>query len=184
MADTDLRKLSRRELLNMMITFSEEAEAAKKHEEELKAELQEERLKMQHEMAEERAAMLKNFDEERAEMRRKFNEQKSELQAKFDKDIKGLKARLEREKEEIRHEVDYQLSQIKHAGSLAEACFALTGIMKDAELSIEIYKQKLREQVEAEVKEVKALVADSREKAKEIIREAELEAQKIRDNDA
>ena len=40
MADINLKKLSRAELLEMMISFSEEAEAARQHEKELKEELE------------------------------------------------------------------------------------------------------------------------------------------------
>ena len=72
MADINLKKLSRAELLEMMISYSEEAEAARQHEKELRDELEKEKLQMQHEFAEERAAMLKNFDEEKAEMKRQL----------------------------------------------------------------------------------------------------------------
>ena len=72
MADVNLKKLSRAELLEMMISFSEEAEAARQHEEELKKELEREKIELQQEMAKERAQMLKSFDEEKAEMRAAF----------------------------------------------------------------------------------------------------------------
>ena len=68
MAEVNLKRLSRAELLEMMINFSEEAEAAKKHEQEYREELEREKLAMQQQMAEERAAMLKSFDDEKAEI--------------------------------------------------------------------------------------------------------------------
>ena len=40
MADKNLKKLSRAELLEMMIAFSEEAEAARRHETELREDLE------------------------------------------------------------------------------------------------------------------------------------------------
>ena len=67
MAEVNLKKLSRADLLEMMINFSEEAEAAKRHEQEYKEELEREKLAMQQQMAEERAVLLKSFDEEKAE---------------------------------------------------------------------------------------------------------------------
>ena len=121
MAEINLKKLSRAELLEMMIQYSEEAEAAKEHERLYKEELEREKAQMQHEMAEERARMLAAFDEEKAQMRAKFGEQKAEQKAKFDKDIAGLKARLTREKEEMQQQVDDALMKIENSQSLAEA---------------------------------------------------------------
>ena len=121
MAELNLKKLSRAELLEMMISFSEEAEAAKQHEVELKEELEKEKLQLQHNFAEERAQMLKSFDEEKAEMRAKFNEQKAQMQEKFDKDINGLKARLAREKAELQQQVDDKLLTMENSQSLGVA---------------------------------------------------------------
>ena len=130
MADKNLRKLSRAELLEMMIAFSEDAEKAKLHEEQMKEEYEKEKMALQQSMAEERASMLKAFDEEKAEMRLKFNEQKAVAQAKFDKDINGLKARLAREKAELQGQVDEKLGLIEESGSLADAAIAINGLIK------------------------------------------------------
>ena len=150
MADINLKKLSRAELLEMMISYSEEAEAARQHEKELRDELEKEKLQMQHEFAEERAAMLKNFDEEKAEMRMKFNEQKAQMQEKFDKDVAGLKARLAREQKELRQQVDDSLMKIENSQSLAEASIQLGGIMESAQKAADLYVNTLKKSAEAE----------------------------------
>ncbi len=162
MAEVNLKKLSRAELLEMMITFSEEAEAAKKHEEELKEELEKEKQQLLKEMADERARMLKGFDEEKNQMRAKFNEQKAEMQAKFDKDINGLKARLTREKDELQKQVDDALFKIENSQSLAEASIQLGGIMEAAQKSADLYVTTLQKRAEAEFEDFKKELAKAR----------------------
>lgn len=169
MADINLKKLSRAELLEMMISYSEEAEAARQHEKELRDELEKEKLQMQHEFAEERAAMLKSFDEEKAEMRMKFNEQKAQMQEKFDKDVAGLKARLAREQKELRQQVDDSLMKIENSQSLAEASIQLGGIMESAQKAADLYVNTLKKSAEAEYK---ALMLDI-EKSKLRVKKAE-----------
>jgi hypothetical protein len=169
MADINLKKLSRAELLEMMISFSEEAEAARQHEKELKDELEKEKLQMQHDFAEERAAMLKSFDEEKAQMRAKFNEQKAQMQEKFDKDVAGLKARLTREKAELQKQVDDSLMKIENSQSLAEASIQLGGIMESAQKAADLYVNTLKKSAEAEYK---ALMLDI-EKSKLRVKKAE-----------
>ncbi|ADL33634.1 hypothetical protein bpr_I0892 [Butyrivibrio proteoclasticus B316] len=162
MADINLKKLSRAELLEMMISFSEEAEAARQHEKELKEELEKEKLQMQHEFADERAAMLKSFDEEKAQMRAKFNEQKAQMQEKFDKDIMGLKARLAREKDELQRQVDDSLMKIENSQSLAEASIQLGGIMESAQKAADLYVNTLKKSAEAEYKELMLYIEKSK----------------------
>ena len=162
MADINLKKLSRAELLEMMISFSEEAEAARQHEKELKEELEKEKLQMQHEFADERAAMLKSFDEEKAQMRAKFNEQKAQMQEKFDKDITGLKARLAREKDELQQQVDDSLMKIENSQSLAEASIQLGGIMESAQKAADLYVNTLKKSAEAEYKELMLYIEKSK----------------------
>lgn len=177
MAEVNLKKLSRSELLEMMITFSEEAEEAKKHEEELKEELEKEKQQLLKEMAEERAAMLKGFDEEKHQMRTKFNEQKAEMQAKFEKDINGLKARLTREKEELQKQVDDAMFKIENSQSLAEASIQLGGIMEAAQKSADLYVETLQKRAEAEYEEFKKELALAKkhmlEKEQEILKACE-----------
>ena len=162
MAELNLKKLSRAELLEMMIAFSEEAEAAKQHEIEYKEELEREKLQMQHEMAEERAAMLKSFDEEKNEMRAKFGEQKAQMQEKFDKDIAGLKARLQREKAELQQQVDDSLSKVANSQSLAEASIKLGGIMEAGQRAADLYVETLKKSAEAEYKALMKEIEESR----------------------
>lgn len=179
MADKNLKKLSRAELLEMMIAFSEEAEAARQHETELREELEKEKLQLQHEMAEERAAMLKSFDDEKAEMRVKFNEQKAQMQAKFDKDIAGLKARLAREKEELQQQVDDALSKIENSQSLAEASIKLGGIMEAGQKAADLYVSTLKKNAE---KEYKALMQEIEESRARIRQAEEQQMQQIATN--
>ena len=162
MAELNLKKLSRSELLEMMISFSEEAEAAKQHEIQYKKELEREKLQLQHEMAEERAAMLKSFDEEKNEMRAKFGEQKAQMQAKFDKDIAGLKARLQREKDELQRQVDDSLSKVENSQSLAEASIKLGGIMEAGQRAADLYVETLKKSAEAEYKALMKEIEESR----------------------
>ena len=150
MAEVNLKKLSRADLLEMMINFSEEAEAARKREEEMSAQFERERLSLQQQMAEERAQMLRDFDEEKAEMRAKFNEQKAQMQEKFDKDIAGLKARLAREKSELQTKVDDSLLKIEESGNLAEASIKLGGIMESAQKAADLYVKTLQDKARAE----------------------------------
>jgi hypothetical protein len=166
MSEINLKKLSRAELLEMMITFSEEAEAAKQHENELKEELEKEKLQLQHDMAEERAAMLKGFDEEKAEMRVKFNEQKAQMQAKFDKDIAGLKARLMREKEELQQQVDEAMAKIQNSQSLAEASIQLGGIMEAGQKAADIYVETLKKNAAKEYNDLMKEIEESRARIK------------------
>lgn len=166
MAEVNLKRLSRSELLEMMITFSEEAEAAKKHEQEYKEGLEREMIRLQHEMAEERAAMLKNFDEEKNEMRIKFNEQKAQMQEKFDKDIAGLKARLQREKDELQRQVDDSLLKINNSQSLAEASIKLGGIMEAGQRAADLYVETLKKSAEAEYKALMKEIEESRARIK------------------
>ena len=162
MAEVNLKKLSRAELLEMMINFSEEAEAAKKHEQEYREEIERERLQMQQQMAEERAAMLKSFDDEKAEMRAKFNEQKAQMQAKFDKDITGLKARLSREKNELQLQVDDSLSKIENSGNLAEASLMIGGILESAQKAADLYIKSLQDKAKAEYEDFQKDLANAR----------------------
>ncbi len=162
MGEINLKKLSRSELLEMMIAFSEEAEAAKQHEKEYKEELEREKLQMQHDMAEERAAMLKSFDEEKNEMRAKFGEQKAQMQEKFDKDIAGLKARLQREKAELQKQVDDSLSKVANSQSLAEASIKLGGIMEAGQKAADLYVETLKKSAEAEYKALMKEIEESR----------------------
>ncbi len=178
MADINLKKLSRAELLEMMISFSEEAEAARQHEKELKEELEKEKLQMQHEFADERAAMLKSFDEEKAQMRAKFNEQKAQMQDKFDKDISGLKARLAREKAELQRQVDDSLMKIENSQSLAEASIQLGGIMESAQKAADLYVNTLKKSAEAEYKE---LMLDIEKSKLRIKRAEDIQMQAIAD---
>lgn len=162
MAEVNLKRLSRAELLEMMINFSEEAEAAKKHEQEYREELEREKLAMQQQMAEERAAMLKSFDDEKAEMRAKFNEQKAQMQAKFDKDIAGLKARLTREKNELQLQVDDSLSKIENSGNLAEASLMIGGILESAQKAADLYVKSLQDKARAEYEDFQNDLANAR----------------------
>lgn len=166
MADKNLKKLSRAELLEMMISFSEEAEAARTHETELREELEKEKLLLQQNMAKERASMLKSFDEEKAEMRAKFNEQKAQMQEKFDKDINGLKARLAREKEEMQKQVDDALSKIENSQSLAEASIKLGGIMEAGQKAADLYINTLKKNAETEYKALMKEIEESRKRIK------------------
>ena len=150
MAEVNLKKLSRADLLEMMINFSEEAEAAKRHEQEYREQLEREKLAMQQQMAEERAALLKSFDEEKSEMRAKFNEQKAQMQEKFDKDIAGLKARLQREKNELQLQVDDSLTKIEKSGNLAEASLLIGGILESAQKAADTYVKALQDKAKAE----------------------------------
>ena len=164
MADINLKKLSRAELLEMMISFSEEAESAKRHEQELREQFEREKLQIQHEMAEERAAMLKSFDEEKAQMRAKFNEQKTQMQAKFDKDISGLKARLDREKKELVQKVDDEMDKIQSSGTLAEASLKLGGIFEAGQKAADLYVKKVQEQAMKEYEDFKKQMEESQKK--------------------
>ena len=181
MADINLKKLSRAELLEMMISYSEEAEAARQHEKELRDELEKEKLQMQHEFAEERAAMLKNFDEEKAEMRMKFNEQKAQMQEKFDKDVAGLKARLAREQKELRQQVDDSLMKIENSQSLAEASIQLGGIMESAQKAADLYVNTLKKSAEAEYK---ALMLDIEKSKLRVKKAGEAQLKKIAQMDS
>lgn len=164
MPDINLKKLSRAELLEMMISFSEEAEAAKRHEQELREQFEREKLQLQHEMAEERVAMLKSFDDEKAEMRAKFNQQKDQMQAKFDKDIEGLKARLEREKQELVKQVDDQMDKIQSSGTLAEASLKLGGVFEAGQKAVDLYVQTLQDQAKNEYEDFKKQMVESQKK--------------------
>ncbi len=176
MAELNLKKLSRAELLEMMIGFSEEAEAAKQHENQLKEELEKEKIQLTQNFAEERAAMLKSFDDEKAEMRAKFNEQKAQMQSKFDKDIEGLKARLAREKNELQQQVDDSLMKIENSQSLAEASIQLGGIMESAQKAADLYVTTLKKSAEAEYK---ALMLDIEKSKLKVKRAEELQMKKI-----
>lgn len=161
MADLNLKKLSRADLLEMMIGFSEDAEKAKERERELREEFEREKMQLQHEMAEERAAMLKSFDEEKVEMRTKFNEQKAQMQAKFDRDIEGLKARLDREKQELVRQFDDEMAKIESSGSLAEASLKLGGIFEAGQKSVDLYVKTLQDQASREYEDFKKQMQDS-----------------------
>ena len=162
MAEVNLKKLSRAELLEMMINFSEEADEAKRREQEIKEEVEKEKQQLLKELAEERSNLLKSFDEEKAQMRAKFNEQKDQMQAKFDKDITGLKARLSREKAELQQQVDDALEKIENSQSLAEASIQLGGIMEAAQRAANIYVDKVKKNAEAEYKELMKGIKESK----------------------
>ena len=164
MSDINLKKLSRADLLELMINYSEEAEAARKHEQEYKEELEKEKQQLQHEFAEERALMLKNFDEEKALMRAKFNEQKAQMQEKFDRDIAGLKSRLGREKDELQRQVDDALSKIENSQSLAEASIQLGGIMEAAQKTADLYVETLKKNASSEYQQLMQEIEESRKK--------------------
>lgn len=173
MSDINLKKLSRADLLEMMITYSEEAEAAKKHEQEYKEELDKEKLQLQRDFAEERAKMLNNFEEEKAQMRAKFGEQKAQMQEKFEKDIAGLKKRLTREKAELQKQVDDALMKIDNSQSLAEASIQLGGIMEAAQKSADLYVETLKKNASAEYQQLMQEIEESRKKIKLMEKQAE-----------
>jgi hypothetical protein len=162
MAEVNLKKLSRAELLEMMINFSEEADEAKRREQEIKEEVEKEKQQLLKELAEERSNLLKSFDEEKAQMRAKFNEQKNQMQEKFDKDITGLKARLAREKAELEQQVDDALEKIENSQSLAEASIQLGGIMEAAQRAANIYVDNVKKNAEAEYKELMKGIKESK----------------------
>ena len=162
MAEVNLKKLSRAELLEMMINFSEEADEAKRREQEIKEEVEKEKQQLLKELAEERSNLLKSFDEEKAQMRAKFNEQKNQMQEKFDKDITGLKARLAREKAELQQQVDDALEKIENSQSLAEASIQLGGIMEAAQRAANIYVDNGKKNAEAEYKELMKGIKESK----------------------
>ncbi|WP_044957103.1 hypothetical protein [Butyrivibrio sp. LC3010] len=83
MAQKELRRLNRKELLQMLVEFSEEAESIREHEKEMQEQFDRERELLLDQMANERAELLSKFDDEKAEMRSKFAEQKNELLAQF-----------------------------------------------------------------------------------------------------
>ena len=184
MADLNLKKLSRAELLEMMISFSEEAEAAKGRERELREEFEREKLQIQHEMAEERASMLKSFDEEKAEMRAKFNEQKAHMQAKFDKDIEGLKARLTKEKEDLVRQVDDEMYKIQSSGTLAEASLKLGGIFEAGQKAADLYVKALQEQAMKEYEDFKKQMEESQKKIARMEAAARKRCEESADNTA
>ncbi len=166
MAEKELRKLNRKELLQMMVEFSEEAEAAKAHEKEMQKNFDIQREQLLQQMADERSELLSKFDEEKAEMRAKFNEQKEQIEQELNNDIAGMKARyereieelniehrkefegfknrLEKEKAEIRAEVDDKLQKIGNAGNLAEAVLSINGVMEAAQKSAEKYLETIK----------------------------------------
>ncbi len=162
MAEVNLKKLSRAELLEMMINFSEEADEAKRREQEIKEEVEKEKQQLLKELAEERSNLLKSFDEEKTQMRAKFNEQKNQMQEKFDKDITGLKARLAREKAELEQQVDDALEKIENSQSLAEASIQLGGIMEAAQRAANIYVDNVKKNAEAEYKELMKGIKESK----------------------
>ena len=173
MAEVNLRKLKRAELLEMMIKFSEDAEAAERRAKKKEAELDAEKEQFIAQFAKERASMLENFDAEKAEMRAKFNEQKLEMQKKFDKDINGLKARLEREKAAIQGEVDEAIEKIDRAGNLAEAALSLNDVFKASQKAAALYYKEVKAKCDA-------LEAETRAKCAKMLEEAQ---NKISGND-
>ena len=207
MADNiNLKKLSRAELLEMMIQFSEESEAAVAHEKQLEEQFENEKSELLDQMSSERASMLTQFNDEKAEMRRKFADQKAEMQAKFEKDITGLKARLEREKAEIEGRVQNRLNLIDETGSIADASVALSGVMKTAQDAADLYLSEIKRQTADEIagfrkemdqarenarladqnseKKRKLLEAKTIEKCQEMISEARKQAALIRKGEA
>ncbi|MCR5776917.1 MAG: hypothetical protein K6G84_05775 [Lachnospiraceae bacterium] len=170
MAEVNLRKLKRAELLEMMIKFSEDAEAADKRAKQREAELEAEKEQFIAQMAEERANMLEKFDAEKAEMRAKFNEQKAAMQAKFDKDINGLKARLEREKAEIQDEVDLAIDKIERAGNLAEAALSLNDVFKASQKAAALYYKGVKAKCDE-------MEAETRAKCEKMLEEAKSKSQ-------
>lgn len=154
MAELDLKKLSRAQLLEMMLKFSEEAEAAIAHEREIQEQFNKEKEVILQQAADEREELMHKFDEERNEMRQKFAEQKAQQQAKFDKDIEGLKARLEREKAAMKDEVDMALHKIDNSGTLADAAVRLGNVMESAQESADMYVELIKKQIEAEYEDL------------------------------
>ena len=162
MAEDNHKKLKSADLLEMMINFSEEADEAKRREQEIKEEVEKEKQQLLKELAEERSNLLKSFHEEKAQMRAKFNEQKNQMQEKFDKDITGLKARLAREKAELQQQVDDALEKIENSQSLAEASIQLGGIMEAAQRAANIYVDNVKKNAEAEYKELMKGIQESK----------------------
>ena len=151
MAEIKLKKLSRSELLEMMIKFSEESEQAAAHEKQLEEQYEKEKSELLEQMAQERLDLLQQFNAEKAEMRKKFGEQKMELQSRFEQDMKGLKARLEREKVQTQAKVKEQLDLIDQTGSIADASVSLSGVMKAAQEAADMYIAEIRRRTTAEI---------------------------------
>lgn len=147
----DLKKLSRAELLELMIQFSEESEAAAAHEKKMQEAFEREKHELLQQMAEERASMRADFDREKEEMRQKFSEQKKAMQARFDKDINGLKERLEQEKAQEQSRADAKLELISQTGSIAEASVALSGVLKGAQDAADRYMDEIKRRKAAEM---------------------------------
>jgi len=154
MAELDLKKLSRAQLLEMMLKFSEEAEAALSHEKEMQEQFNKEKEIILQQASDEREELLHKFDAERNEMRQKFAEQKAVQQAKFDKDIEGLKARLDREKMAMKDEVDMALHKINNSGTLADAATKLGNVMEAAQESADMYVELIKKQITSEYEDL------------------------------
>ncbi|MCR5033526.1 MAG: hypothetical protein K6A92_11790 [Lachnospiraceae bacterium] len=162
----DLKKMSRTDLLELMIRYSEEAQQAREREENTrlaceqeKAALREQFSKeiatLQEQMAQERARMTDGFDLEREEMRYKFSLQKEMMQAKFDKDIAGLKERLAREKAQMQRSVDLQMMALTESGNIAELSLALQDVFVNAQKAADQFVQKVKSGVLLEDPEIK-----------------------------
>ena len=148
--------------MEMMLKFSEEAEAATAHEMEMQEQFNKEKEVILQQASDEREELMHKFDAERAEMRQKFAEQKALQQAKFDKDIEGLKARLDREKTAMRDEVDIALHKISNAGSLADATVRLSDVMQAAQESADMYVELVKRQIDEEYQELQNDMSDAR----------------------
>ena len=154
MAELDLKKLNRAQLLEMMLKFSEEAENAIAHENEMQEQFNKEKEIILQQAADEREELMHKFDTERNEMRQKFAEQRAVQQAKFDKDIEGLKARLEREKTTMKDEVDIALHKISNSGSIADAAIRLSDVMEAAQESADMYVELIKRQINSEYQDL------------------------------
>ena len=181
MSKLDLKKLSRAQLLEMMLKFSEDAEAAAEREKNLLEQFEKEKEQILQESAKERSMLIENFDLERSEMRQKFSEQKSIMQEKFDKDISGLKARLEREKKQMQCKVDDSLRKIENSQSLAEASIQLGGIMEAAQKAADLYVSTIENKAKEEYEDFKREMYETKRGLEQLERDTIIKCQKMED---
>ena len=179
MSKLDLKKLSRAQLLEMMLKFSEDAEAAAEREKNLLEQFEKEKEQILQESAKERSMLIENFDLERSEMRQKFSEQKAIMQEKFDKDISGLKARLEREKKQMQCEVDDSLRKIENSQSLAEASIQLGGIMEAAQKAADLYVSTIENKAKEEYEDFKREMYETKRGLEQLERDTIIKCQKM-----
>lgn len=170
---SNIKKLKRTDLLQLLITQGKEAEELQKK-------------------LEEKEKQLKAEIEEREKLRAELEEKEKQLQAELEEKEKALTTELVEKEEQIKKEIEEKdrllhdkTIAIEKTGSIAEAALLLNGVFQAAEAAAKQYLDNIKQRSKEQDEICQRKLEEAQQKADEIVSQAEeqkLQSQKEAEN--